>query len=47
LCEDIRLYPVGNFNASVCLLPSFIIYVSQKRLIMALVCSIVMSMLNT
>ena len=33
LCEDIRLYPDGNLNASVCLLPSFLIYVSLKRLI--------------
>ena len=46
LCEDIRLYPVGNLNASVCLLPSFLIYVSLKRLIID-GASIVMSMLST
>ena len=46
LCEDIRLYPDGNLNASVCLLPSFLIYVSLKRLIID-GASIVMSMLST
>jgi hypothetical protein len=46
LCEDIRLYPDGNLNASVCLLPSFLITVSLKRLIID-GASIVMSMLNT
>ena len=45
LCEDIRLYPNGNLNASVCLLPSFLIYVSLKRLIID-GASIVMSMLS-
>jgi hypothetical protein len=33
LCEDIRLYPDGNLNASVCLLASFLSYVSLKKLI--------------
>ena len=31
--KDVRVYPYGNLNASVCLLPSFLIYVSLKRLI--------------
>ena len=46
LCEDVRLYPDGNLNTSVCLLPSFLIYVSLKRLIID-GASIVMSMLST
>jgi hypothetical protein len=46
LCEDVRLYTTGNLNSSVCLLPSFIINVSLKRLIMD-GASIVMSMLST
>jgi hypothetical protein len=25
MCDDVRLYLVGNLNASVCLLPSFLI----------------------
>ena len=33
LCKDVRLYPDANLNASVCLFPLFLIYVSQKRLI--------------
>jgi hypothetical protein len=33
LYEDIRLYPDGNLNASLCLIPSFLNYVSLKRLI--------------
>ena len=44
--KDVRVYPYGNLNASVCLLPSFLIYVSLKRLIID-GASIVMSMLNT
>ena len=40
------LYPDGNLNVSVCLLPSFLIYVSLKRLIIYGT-SIVMFMLNT
>ena len=31
--KDVRVYPYGNLNATVCLLPSFLIYVSLKRLI--------------
>ena len=46
LCEDVRLYPDGNLNALVCLLSSFLIYVSLKRLIID-GASIVMSMLIT
>ena len=46
MSEDVRLYPVGNLNASVCLLPSFLIYVSLQRLIID-GASIVMSMLST
>ena len=30
--KDVRVYPYGNLNASVCLLPSFLIYVLLKRL---------------
>jgi hypothetical protein len=46
LCEDVRLYPFGNLNASICLLPSFLNYVSLKSLIID-GASIVMSMFYT
>jgi hypothetical protein len=46
LCEDVRLYLDGNLNALVCLLPSFLFYVSLRRLIID-GASIVMSMLST
>jgi hypothetical protein len=46
LCEDVRLYPDGNLETSVCLLPSFLIYVLLKRLIID-GASIIMSILST